>query len=99
MDFMPRVLQAVAGDGYTVYAYLNDGTVRLIDVTPLIERGGVFSQIADKRAFHSMLTVLNGTVAWDISGRRDRLSCIDLDPITIYENSPVVRDPLLGPAA
>lgn len=34
--FYPEVYQAVAGKDYTVYAYMNDGSVRKFDVKPLI---------------------------------------------------------------
>lgn len=94
MDFYPVVVQVVPGEGYTVYAYLNDGSVRLVDISNLIERGGIFSRIADKTTFDKLLTVMNGTVAWDLSGVRDPTNCIDLDPITIYDESPRVVDPL-----
>ena len=39
------------------------------------------------------MTVLNGTVAWDLEGNRDETRCIDIDPFTVYD-SPVVKDPL-----
>jgi|GEM_PF-3560662 len=42
MDFFPKVLQTVPADGYKVFAYMNDGTVRCFDAEPLIEKGGVF---------------------------------------------------------
>ena len=41
--FSPEVFQAVAGENYTVYAYMNDGNVRVLDVKPLIEKGGIKS--------------------------------------------------------
>lgn len=41
-QIFPKVLQSVAGDNYTVYAYLNDGTVRCVDMKPMIAQGGVF---------------------------------------------------------
>ena len=47
MFFMPAVLQAVPGDDFTVYAYCNDGAVRLVDIKPLIALGGVFAPLAD----------------------------------------------------
>lgn len=28
---------------------------------------------------------MNGTLAWDISGKRDPFTCIDIDPLTLYE--------------
>ena len=31
--FYPEVYQAVAGENYTVYAYMNDGSVREFDVS------------------------------------------------------------------
>ena len=83
--FYPEVLQAVAGENFTVYAYMSDGNMRLFDVKPLIKNGGVFSKIADENIFKEKLTVLNNTIAWDIGGNRDEYKCIDIDPFTLYE--------------
>lgn len=96
MDFMPTVVQAIAGDDFTVYAYCNDGAVRLVDVKPLIARGGVFTAISDPVVFKKLLTVMNDTVAWDVAGNRDETKCIDLDPINIFKTAPIVSDPLEG---
>ena len=89
--FYPEVYQAVAGKDYTVYAYMNDGSVRKFDVKPLIKKGGVFRKIEDKEIFKNTLTVLNGTVAWDIAGNRNIYKCIDIDPMTIFK-LPAVPD-------
>lgn len=89
----PSVVQAVAGDDFTVFAYMIDGSIRKYDVKPLIKKGGVFSQLADIEFFKNKLTVLNDTVAWDISGKRDPADCIDIDPFSISE-SPLVSDPI-----
>ena len=89
----PKVLQAVAGEHYTVYAYMNDGTVRLVDVLPLIQKGGVFSFLLDPEVFTKALTVLNDTVAWDLTGKHDPADCIDLDPFSVQAR-PAVADPL-----
>ena len=94
MEYIPSVVQAIPGDNHTVFAYFSDGSIHRVDVSPLIARGGVFSQLNDEKLFRDALTVLNDTVAWDISGNRDETTCIDLDPWNIYENSPVVADPL-----
>jgi len=94
MDHIPTVVQAVAGEEYTVYVYFTDGTVRLLDAKPLIQRGGVFAPLQDTDFFRERLTVLNGTVAWDIAGNRDPSACIDLDPCQLYETCPIVEDPL-----
>ena len=94
MDFIPKVVQAVADERFTVYAYFNDGTVRRLDAAPLLEKGGVFAPLRDPDFFRERLTVLNDTVAWDIDGNRDPCTCVDLDPCEIYETCPVVADPL-----
>ena len=94
MDYEPMVVQAVAGDNQTVYAYFTDGTVRLADIKPLIQQGGVFSLLKEDSFFHDRLTVMNGAVAWDVSGDRDETKCIDLDPYEMYDHSPIVSDPL-----
>lgn len=81
----PEVVQAVAGENYTVYAYMKDGSIRLFDAKPLIEQGGVFEKLRDETFFSERLTIMNETVAWDLSGRHDPSNCIDIDPFTIAE--------------
>ena len=71
MDMIPKVIQAVAGPDYTVYLYFHDGTVRLFDASPLLEKGGVFLALRDEEFFRTRLTVLNDAVAWDIDGTRE----------------------------
>ena len=92
-SIFPKVVQAIAGDNYTVYAYMNDGTVRSVDVLPMIEKGGVFAPLRDPDVFKQSLTVMNDTVAWDLRGKHDPYDCIDLDPFSVQER-PVVADPL-----
>lgn len=91
--FFPQVLQVVPADDYKIYIYFNDGSIRCKDVGPLVKSGTVFSPLLDKEVFFSTITVMNDTVAWDISGARDEYNCIDLDVETLYE-CPEVTDPL-----
>ena len=91
---MPKVLQAFAGENFEVYLYFNDGSVRLYDAKPLLKMGGVFEPLRDENFFKTRLTVLNDTAAWDVTGDRDPCTCVDLDPIELYETCPVVVDPL-----
>ena len=35
--------------------------------------------------FKNACTVMNGTLAWDISGKWDEADCVDIDPFTLYE--------------
>lgn len=91
---IPQVVQALAGEDFTVYIYFLDGTIRLLDAKPLLKRGGVFSPLRDETMFRNSLTVMNGTVAWDLEGTRNASVCIDLDPCELYDNCPSVIDPL-----
>ena len=93
-NYFPVVVQAIPGKGHTVYAYFSDGSVRLADIEPAIQKGGVFAPLLDDCFFRSRLTVMNGAVAWDVTGTRDETQCIDLDPIEMYRSSKIVPDPL-----
>ena len=94
MDFIPKVIQAVAGENFTVYVYFGDGSISLLDARPLLEKGGVFAPLSVPDFFRDRLTVLNDTVAWDVDGTRDPCTCVDLDPCELYEACPTVADPL-----
>ena len=92
-EYYPVVVQAVAGPGKTVYAYFSDGQIKQYDMSPAIARGGVFARLADDDFFRNRLTVLNDTVAWDVSGNYDPRSCIDIDPFEVY-GAESIADPL-----
>ena len=94
-NIFPAVLQAVAGTDYTVFAYMNDGTIRKVSLKNLIGQGGVFEKLKDDEFFRNALTVMNDTVAWDLSGKFDPANCIDLDPFMIADCE-AVADPLLA---
>jgi hypothetical protein len=87
------VLQAVPNNNYTVFVYFSDGSVRKVDVKPLIYSGSVFEPLSDIEVFKNTITVLNDTVAWDLEGNRDTRRCLDIDPLTIYETA-AIADPL-----
>lgn len=94
MEWVPKIVQAVAGDNFTVYLYFDDGRVRLYDAAPLIKKGGVFAPLQEAGFFKERLTVLNDTLAWDMSGNMDPEKCIDIDPCELYETCAVIEDPL-----
>ena len=92
--FWPSVLQVVPTDDYQVYAYFNDGSVRLFDVKPIIQPGTVFASLENLGLFKKTLAVINNTVTWDMEGNRDPQKCVDLDPFVLFEQ-PAVSDPLV----
>ena len=90
--FYPEIFQAVAGEDYIVYAYVNDGSIRKVDIKPfLTEYCGVFESLKDNDRFRNALTVIGNTVAWDLIGNRDEYNCIDIDPFYVFD-SPIVTD-------
>lgn len=90
--FYPEIYQAVAGENFTVYAYVNDGSVRKVDIKPfLLGDCGIFEPLKDIETFKKSLTVIGNTIAWDLTGDRDEYQCIDIDPFYVFE-SPVVED-------
>ena len=91
--FFPKVLQAVPSDDYKVYAYMNDGSIHCVDMTPIIETKTVFKPLSDIQTFKSRLTVINDTVGWDFEGNRDPYKCVDIDPEVVFD-APAVCESL-----
>ncbi len=90
---MYEVVQVLPQPDFSVYVYFSDGIIKKYDVTPLLDKG-VFKQLADPVIFNDRCTVMNNTLAWDISGVFDPYTCLDIAPETIYEKSITVPDPL-----
>ena len=53
--------------------------VTMYDVKP-----EVFALLKEKDYFIKNCTIMNDTLAWDISGNRDSSRCIDIDPDMLY---------------
>ena len=88
-----KVLQVVPTNDYKVYIYFADGKIKLFDASELIKKG-VFQQLQNLDMFKNSCTVLNDTLAWDLSGRYDPYNCLDLDPEELYESCPEVKEPV-----
>ncbi len=90
---MHDVIQVLPQDDFSVYVYFDNGIIKKYDTTPLLGKG-VFKKISDIRFFKKACTVMNNTLAWDISGTFDPYTCIDIAPETIYKEAETVSDPL-----
>ena len=91
---LKRVIQVKPNFDFTVYIYFNDGKIKLYDMKSFLNNG-VFVQISDIDNFLNKCTVMNGTLAWDLSGKFDPTNCIDMDPESIYMTAmDVAVDPL-----
>ena len=80
----PEVVKVKPNDDYTVYVYFSDEKIVCYDLKPLLEKN-VFRKLKEKDIYMDTCTILNDTLAWDISGNRDENSCIDINPEILYE--------------
>ncbi len=83
MDITPDIIQVVPHENYTVSVFFCDGKTVLYDVKPKLNHG-IFAQLKDLPFFMERCTIMNNTLAWDLSGTRDETNCIDIDPDTLY---------------
>jgi hypothetical protein len=88
-----QVVQVIPREDYTIYVYFADGAIKKYSVRHLVGHG-VFRPLEDVDWYLDRCTVLNGTAAWDRSGRYDPRDCIDLDPEVLYDEGFDVADPL-----
>lgn len=88
-----KVVQVVPTRDYKVYIYFADGKIKLFDASELIKKG-VFQQLQNIDIFMNACTVLNDTLAWDVSGNFDPYNSLDLDPEELYSTCPEVKEPI-----
>lgn len=62
----PKIVQVVPTQEHTVYVYFEDGKIVCYDVKPLLEKE-VFKVLKEIEYFMQTCTIMNGTLAWDIS--------------------------------
>lgn len=79
----PEIVQVVPNENYTVAVHFEDGKIVLYDVVPLLEKE-IFQPLKDMNIFINTCTIMNDTLAWDLTGNRDASKCIDIDPETLY---------------
>ena len=91
-DYFPTVVQVIPQNDYTVFVYFDDGKIVLYDMSSKLNKE-IFKPLNDIEIFKNACTVLNGTLAWDLSGNYDPRECIDIDVFTLYE-LPCVQEKL-----
>lgn len=91
---LKRVIQVNPDQDFIVHVYFSDGKIKLFNMKPYLNRG-VFAQFSDLDNFLNKCTVMNGTLAWDLSEKYDPSNCVDIDHEVIYSTSiSVTVDPL-----
>ena len=80
---VPDIVQVVPHDDYSVSVFFCDGKIVRYDVRSKLDQG-VFNRLKDMSFFMNRCTILNDTLAWDVTGTRDETKCIDIDPVFLY---------------
>lgn len=83
-EYFPTVVQVVPLDNFHVQVFFDDGKIVEYDASDDLQTE-LFVPLKEIEAFKETCTVMNGTLAWDLSGNRDETNCIDIDPFTLYE--------------
>jgi len=78
---MKKVIEATANDDFTLKLTFNDGTVRLFDAKPYLEKG-IFTELKDISYFKN-IQVAYGTVQW--------VNEQDFAPETLYLESELME--------
>lgn len=90
MDYYPEVIQVIPYSDFSVDVYFHDGKIVCYSMKEMISegvrKGNIFKKLANLSFFLNRCTVMNGTLAWDLSGNRNESECIDIDPLSIYEH-------------
>ena len=76
-----------------VDCYFTTGHVRRFNMSRLLKPdcGPVFRPLRNRKTFLSTMTVINGTLAFDVAGNHNEYKCVDIDPETIFtEGKPVL---------
>jgi len=84
-DYIPEVYMVAHYKGPLVDCYFTNGDVRRYDITPAVERGGVYAPLADENVIRKTLTVYKGCLAFDLKGSRDPFEIVDFCSETVYE--------------
>lgn len=83
-----KILYVSPGEGNRVYCFCADGLWRIWDASAILQTSAMQDQVrSNPDFFRSAMTVINETLAWDISGDKDPSECIDVDPNEIYGNA------------
>lgn len=79
-----KVVQVVPFEDYKVYVYFEDGKIVCYDASHLLDKKA-FAPLKDIDFFMNSCTVLNDSLAWDVTGDRDETQCLDIDPFMLYD--------------
>ena len=93
MEYLPNICMVKPAGQWKVDCYFSTGHIRRFDMAPLLKPdcGPVFQPLRDRKTFLKTMTIMNGTLAFDVAGDRDERKCVDIDSDTIFEDGEKVR--------
>lgn len=91
----PALYQVLPTDDYKVYLYYDNGEIKLYDCNFILENKRLYGKIQQIEDFKRLCTIMNRTLAFDISEKFDPCNCIDFCPDTIYSESVKVDKDIL----
>ncbi len=91
----PGLFQVLPTDDYKVHLYYDNGEIRVYDCSFILQEKGIFEKIKDIHNFKRLCTIMNKTLAFDISEVQDPTNCIDICPDTLYKESIVTNKDIL----
>ena len=74
---------------FCIIDYFTNGDIRRYDISPAVRRGGCYAPLANVKVLKNALTVYEGTLAFDLTGKRDSCEIIHFCVDTVYENGPL----------
>lgn len=84
-----EIVQVVPRVDYKVFVCYENNIIRLFDANILL---GAYPILKDIDFFINRCTLMNDTLAWDISGNMDDSQCIDIAPESIEKSIMVTED-------
>ena len=75
-EYFPTVVQVIPLDNFHVQVFFDDGKIVDYDATNDL-KAEIMAPMRDIENFKNACTVMNGTLAWDISGKWDEADCVD----------------------
>ncbi len=91
----PVLYQVLPTNDYKVYLYYDNGEIKLYDCSFILENERLYKKIQQIEDFKRLCTIMNRTLAFDISEKLDLCNCIDFCPDTIYLESVKVDKDIL----
>ena len=89
-DYIPEIYMAAPVGGKKVDCYFTNGAVRRYDVNQAIRLGGVFAPLKNQALFERSLMVMDGVLAFDVTGKRDPYDMVDICADVIYADGVAV---------